>query len=491
VGLGLGPKSFGGLANPHSPVDRYVACSGGNDSNSGITPGAAWATTNNVDAVTFGPGDNLYLQAGCSHAPFTLSGGGEFDAIAADSAYTTARAATISALDGGTDWTRVYTPTNALFGAAEAERTADIYIAAAGNLAGLEAIWSSPDLSKMVRVTRYGAGAKPVVSGGGATQTCIRLPRATAKGGWLFEDIDISGCTIAGIDFDEGGLTAGTGGSYSENPFTGPNNGLVIRRVNISNITDGIVQHPQAPLAAGYFWAWPQALGLQGHNYMLIEDVDMSVGNDDPFYILHGNRWLFRRVNASNSIEEHPAITGADMVGFDDARFNNNCSGHAYPDGAAGFYIAGARDITSRNVEFNDTKRGTGTPVPDGMGLDHEWGVRRHVCLFPAAAGLGCEFKNNRGEGLMFFQNGGAPPPWGAQDVDNIFAGVELSGNGTHSPGGGIAMIRTRDTGRASFIEVNGVRSVLAQKGYDCISCGGQSDTPQADWVGLASITGP
>jgi hypothetical protein len=53
------------LSASHSAV-YYVDSVGGNDSNSGLSPGTAWATLGKVDSTTFLPGDSLLLKRGCA-----------------------------------------------------------------------------------------------------------------------------------------------------------------------------------------------------------------------------------------------------------------------------------------------------------------------------------------------------------------------------------------------------------------------------------------
>src|SRR4051812_30120854 len=56
-------------------TNYYISSSGGNDSNNGLTPAAAWQSLGKINSTSFAAGDRVYLKAGDT---WNASGAGSF-----------------------------------------------------------------------------------------------------------------------------------------------------------------------------------------------------------------------------------------------------------------------------------------------------------------------------------------------------------------------------------------------------------------------------
>lgn len=352
--------------------------SGGNDANAGTTEATAWATLSRASQDTYVAGDSLLLKAGETHAgQFIAHGYGLFDKATYESTFATSHAAEKAAIVAGADHaTLVANAVAAGQTAPQAAAWGDIWAAQMALPTAQDAAWTAADASaatKWIRIGKYGAGADPVLDGGGTVESGIYFARPSMAG-WEISDLEFTGYTRAGISLAN--LTYSKIGTENPNElYLGAVDGLWVHDVAMTDIAlAGLPADPPIDLA-GYNRGFATGITVLGVNYVRIEDCSLE-DTDLPFYVGSGQQHRFNNITSTSSWWQHAELAAAYRVSMTSCSFTNQCS-LGYPHGSAGFFSSHMHQYLVSGCTFSGTTRPDpnglgGAKTPDGVGYDLE-----------------------------------------------------------------------------------------------------------------------
>lgn len=377
-----------------------------------------------------------------------------------DAAYNSAYASQNAASLAGADYSDANTKLLAAgWTSGAADTGAKTFCGCVAFSAGTQAGHTASDGSaKYVRVTRYGAGADPIIDGAGLVNACIETDQ-TSGGGFRIYNLELKRALAAGIHAEAA--------TSSENDW--------IESCYIHDI-DGMTMPPggadNTPKVPGYSNAWPAGICARYVNRLVIKNCTIT-NTGAPLMLFECSKvWV---ENCSQTQSKYQSVWLLNVNTPKRCRevlfrggIVDQIAMLGWPNGTAAFAFAGSADVMLEGVEISGT-----APSGDGVAIDLE-STCGNTTVWK------CNIHDNAGAAFLNLV--------GTSTAGTIIADNTFTNNGT-SDANFPALIRCDNTPSDTIIWLRNTTtrraSPAGQKLFAATSHAtpNPTDTPNANWA--------
>lgn len=287
--------------------------------------------------------------------------------------------------------------------------------------AAQDAAWTAAQAgTQWITIGRYGAGADPILDGGGTTDSAIYSPMLYAKGGWRIRNLEIRNYTASGVFFYSKSHT-----SVVDELYRGATDGFWAHDLNIHDVKiSGLPNANPAINLPGHASFVATGIVSFGLNYSRVEDVILD-DTDLPFYLGFGQYLRVDQVTSPHSYWQHAELSANYRASMTNSVFDDQCN-LGYTHGTAGFFSGHMHQFLAQGNTFSGTTRPVspldGLQVPDGVGYDLE--TRHQHAVFD-----GNTLSSNAGAAWLVLASYALGPVGGASGA-NVWSRNIAVGNG-------------------------------------------------------------
>lgn len=403
-------------------------------------------------------GDVISLKAGdtwTGETFFPLGGGLYAEGVYATT-YSSTLASALATYQAGTQFSDARADAIAAGKTgAEADTAANSYCNALALRDAMRAAHAAANsASQWVLLTRYGAGADPVIDGNSAVQCCIRFPTDFA-GGWKILNVTCKNATVANIDAEP---TALTNGLWVDNAALTGAGGMPLPPGGAGG---------NAPQVPGFANAWAAGFSIKNVNHVYIKSGDISTC-DTPGMFFSTNDVMIDTPNMSNCRYQSLWFLGGSRILVDGGVITTMMT-QGWPNGTASVALVQTTNFVYAGTEISHTTQPNGEA--DGCGSDHE--STAHVTAY-----LGCHIHHNSGPAFEILA--------GNSSTQTVVADCTFDNNGTHNPATDPILLRCDATPSDPifFLRCASTR-FSGNKLFSATShlTPNPTDTPNANWV--------